>query len=431
MSTNPKKLVRKYSLKIYRSPRLLHYPIPEAPQNENMKNEVIIQKKYNSQIIKPEQNQENATINAQQETKLYSNSTNKRNMSTEEKKVIKIPINAKNSIKLNNKGEIDIKSLNRNNSGTKITSTVKESYIQNKYISSNTNINNQPLFYSNIDLSGHNNKKNINTKNINESTYNDRRRKTVDVENKSQRRSISQAKPQIAKAMPQTKKLPQQKNPTINLKQSESQKNIKIISNNSNIKISTNNSSKDTYDRRIPKPPERKIINTNTSKINKAQPNIPKNPSQNTIHVSSNTSRRNSKTYQDRDANRTINTSSNNQRINNGKNVKNNIQTNYTSQTYKRQENSNNNVQKSNVYISGNKNGKEYTIKTKDNKPQANYDKNKKHVIYESRYVNKENYDKNKAGYTYIVNFNDLNRSFNGNKVNEATNNRRRNAVNN
>ena len=202
MSTNSKKLVRKYSLKIYRSPRLLHYPIPDDSETSKVKKEVPTQKKYNINIIKPEpnQNQGNITSKDQQQTKLYSSTTsNKRNLSTEEKKVIKTPISAKNSIKLNNKGEIVIKPSNRNNSGTKIISPVKESQIQNKYINTK---NNQPLFYSNIDLSNHN--KN-NNKNINESVYINGRRINNEVENKNQYRANSQSKPQITKVAPQIK----------------------------------------------------------------------------------------------------------------------------------------------------------------------------------------------------------------------------------
>ena len=463
MSTNSKKLVRKYSLKIYRSPRLLHYPIPDDSDTSKVKKEVPTQKKYNINIIKPEpnQNQGNITSKDQQQTNLYSSTTsNKRNLSTEEKKVIKTPISAKNSIKLNNKGEIVIKPSNRNNSGTKIISTVKESQIQNKYISTK---NNQPLFYSNIDLSSHN--KN-NNKNINESVYINERRITNDVENKNQYRANSQSKPQITKVVPQiknqNKKVPQQQQNTINLKQSKSQTNLKISSNNSSIKIRTNIGKNNTNYRKIPQPTERKnITNVNASKINKIQANFQNNPRQNTVYISTNNSRRSSKVYQDNDMNKTFNTSSSKQnnyrqmtqkinipngqnknyrteykpsiqyqQINNGKNMQNNNQSYYISQISKRQEKSNNNVQKTNVYISDNRNGKGYNIKTKDNKPQVNYNKNKNLNIYESKNINKENYDKNRTGYTYVVNFNNTNRSFNGNKSTDSTKNQRRNVIN-
>ena len=450
MRANSKKLVRKYSLKIYRSPRLLHYPIPDVPETAKVEKEVPTQKKYNINIIKPEQNkrQGNITSNGQQQTKVDSSEAlNKRNISTEEKAVIKIPISTKNTKKLNNTGEIAIKSLNKNNSGTKIISTVKESQIQNKYLSTNTN--NQPLFYSNIDLSNQN-------KNINESVYINRRQINNDIDNKKQYRSNSQAKPQITKDVPQIKsqnrKVTQQQNATLNLKQTKSQTNLNI-SNNSIIKIRTNNGQKKN-DIRIPRPNERK----NRTNV---QENSKDNRRQNTVFISSNTSLLNSKPYQDKDINKTINTSyikTNNyrqmtqkinmpnaqnknykteykssmqsQQINNGKNIKNNNQTYYNSQTSKRQDKSYNNAKKASMYIPDNRNGKEYNMKTKDSKPQVNYDKNKNHNIYESRNVNKENYDKNRDGYSYVVNFNNVNSSFTRNKSIDASKNKRRNIVN-
>ena len=80
------------------------------------------------------------------------------------------------------------------------------------------------------------------------------------------------------------------------------------------------------------------------------------------------------------------------------------------------QEKSNNKAQKINTYITDNRNGKGYN--TKDNKSQINYDKNKNYHIYDSKNINKENYDKNRAGYNYVVNINNTNLSFNGNKYN-------------
>lgn len=412
MSTNSKTLIRKYSLKIYRSPRLLHYPIPENSEAEKVKKEEPTQKNYNINKIESQQNQNqgNITSKAQQQTKIYSNTIpNKRNLSTEEKKV-KIPISAKNSIKLNNKGEIAIKPSNGNNSGTKIISTVRESHIQNKYINTN---NNQPLFYSNIDLSNHN-------KNINKSFYINGMGKTYD--EKNQYRANSQAKPQITKVV------------------------HKINSNNSSNKIRTNNDPKNTKDRRIPHPIERNnITNINVSKINNIQVNFHNNSRQNTVYISGNNSHRSSKIYQDKDINKTFNTSSNNpsnlrqmtqkikipniqnksyrteynstiqtHQINIGKNIKNNNQAYYISQAGKRQEKSNNKAQKINTYIPDNRNGKGYN--TKDNKSQINYDKNKNYHIYDSKNINKENYDKNRAGFNYVVNINNTNLSFNGNK---------------
>ena len=475
MSTNSKKFVRKYSLKIYRSPRLLHYPIPDDPEPVKMKKEVPAQKKYNINIIKPEQNQYqgNLTVNNQEQKKIYSSTTtNKRNLTTEEKKVVikKTPISAKNSIKTNNKGEIAIKPLNRNNSGTKIISTVKESQIQNKYINTNSNTNNQPLFYSNIDLNGYNknNNRNINMKNINESAYIDRRRINSEVENKNQYRANSQTKPQITKVVPQTKgqikKVPPQQNVKINLQQSKSQTNFKITSNNPSIKIRTNPIQKNANDKSIPQPQPtlRKNatnINVNSSKINKIQIKSSNYPLQNTVYISSNISGRNSNVYQN--MNKIFNTSSNiqnnyrqktqkinipnaqnknyrieykpsiqTQQINNGKNIRNNNQNYYTSQTVNRQEKSNYNSKNTIVNISDNRNKKEYNIKTKDNKPQANYDRNKKNNIYETKNVNKENHDKNKSGYSYVVNFNNIKSSGTGNKSIDATKNQRRNVVN-
>ena len=75
MSTNSKTLIRKYSLKIYRSPRLLHYPIPENSEAEKVKKEEPTQKIYNINKIESQQNQNqgNITSKAQQQTKIYSN----------------------------------------------------------------------------------------------------------------------------------------------------------------------------------------------------------------------------------------------------------------------------------------------------------------------------------------------------------------------
>ena len=477
MSSNSKKFVRKYSLKIYRSRRLLHYPIPDDPESIKMKKEVPTQKKYNINIIKPEknQNQGNIKTNTQEQKKIYSSTTtatNNRNLSAEEKKVVikKTPISAKNSIKANNKEEIIIKPLNRNNSGTKIISNVKESQIQNKYI--NTNTNNQPLFYSNIDLNGYNknNNKDINIKNINESAYIDKRRINNEIENKNQYRENSQTMPQITKVVPpinnQIKKVtqPQQKNLKINLQQSKSQTSFKISSNNPTIKIRTNPVQKNINDRSIPQPQPtlRKNITNINVKSSKIQINSTSRARQNTAYISSNTSRRNSNAYQNKDINKTFNTSSikqNNyiqktqkinipnaqnknyrtenkpsiqlQQINSGKNSRNNNQNYYSSQIVNRQEKSNYNILNTNVYISDNRNKKDYNIKTKDYKTQTNYDRNKNHNAYEVKNVNKENYDKNKGGYSYVVNFNnDIKSSATGNKPIDANKNQRRNAFN-
>ena len=66
---------------------------------------------------------------------------------------------------------------------------------------------------------------------------------------------------------------------------------------------------KNANDKRIQKPIERK--NINDSKINKTQGNAPTYHRQNTEHISSNTTRVNSKAYQDKDNNKTFNTSFN------------------------------------------------------------------------------------------------------------------------
>ena len=110
-----KKYVRKYSLKIYRSPRLLRYPIPEDPEPGKIQKEIQIQpKKNNINIIKVEPGKMSNEIQQQKIEDSFS-TTNKRYKSVEEKKVIKASIIKKNSIKLNNKEEVTIKPPKRNN----------------------------------------------------------------------------------------------------------------------------------------------------------------------------------------------------------------------------------------------------------------------------------------------------------------------------
>lgn len=449
-----KKYFRKHSLKIYRSPRLLRYPIPDDPEPSKIKKEVQTQsKKNNINIIKVGPGK---MVNEIQQGKINDSTsiTNKRYKSEEEKKVVKTSYSKKSSIKSNNKEEIEAKPLKRNNSNAKTISTVNESNKQNI----KTTIKNQPLIPTGYNK---NNNKTIDIKNTNGSAYTDRRRISNETENKNKKenRPRSQAKPQRAKNEPQVKNqniyISNQQKINSDVKQSQSQNKIKISSNNPNFKMRQIPVPKNANDKRIPRPTDLKNIkNVNDSKINKVQGNAPTYHRQNTGYSSSNTSRINSKINQDKDNNKTFNTSFTNytqqtqrnnipntqnknnrieykpsyqpQQINTGKYVNNN-QAYYSSQTGK----SNSNLQKQNIIISENRNKKEYNTITKDNKPKANYGTIKNNNIYESKNVNKENYDKNRSGYSYVVNFNNTKSSGTGNKSIEANKSQRRLVVNN
>ena len=423
------KYFRKHSFKIYRSPRLLRYPIPDDPEPAKIQKEVQTQsKKYNINIVKVEPEKMSNEIQ-QQKIDDSTSTTNKRYKSQEEKKIVKTSLSKKNSMKSNNKEEIALKPLKRNNSNANANPTVKESQRQNI----KTNIKNQQLIPSGYNKNTTN--KTIDNKNTNESAYIDRRRTNNEMEKKNENRPRSQAKPQSSKIEPQNKYIPKQQKVNNDLKQSQSQTKIKISSNDPNFKMRQIPIPKITNDRRTPKPMERK----------------------NTGHVSSNTTRINSKVYQDKDNNKTFNTSSNSgnytqrtqkssiptpqnknyrneykpplqpQQINAGKNMKNNNQTYYSSQSGQRQEQSN--LQRKNVIVSGGNN--KYNTINKDNKPKVNYDMNKNHNIYESKNVNKENYDKNRSGYSYVVNISNTKSSGTGNKSIDVSKSQRRLVVNN